>query len=136
MGATAELKQNHKTLQDRLSVVAAGLRTVPPTPKMVRGMCQTLAQVLEQHIAREEQLLAPYAHRLQPVWREQQGYDHADWHAVLQDLTVLRDLDETTPMPLAASYMSQLVEELREHLAEEEREIFPVVAWAETEVVS
>lgn len=126
MGTTAELKQNHKMLQDRLNVVATGLRTVPPTPKVVRGMCTALAQGLEQHIAREEQLLAPYAHRLQPVRREQQGYDHADWHAILQDLTVLRDLDETVALPLAARRMSHLVEELREHLAEEERELFQI----------
>jgi iron-sulfur cluster repair protein YtfE (RIC family) len=96
-------------------------------------MGYALAKILNQHIKREESALRPYSNRVRAVLRRREHQDHADQHRVLRDMHALLQPGTMMPVSLVVPRLVHLIDELREHMAEEERDIFPTVDRAEAE---
>jgi hypothetical protein len=92
----------------------------------VRSEYESLARLLATHLAREATAVAPYANRIRMARRSAEA-DRADVAVVQRDLRLLWEAWETTPLSLLLVHLHQLLDELRECLDEEEREVFPLM---------
>lgn len=134
MAVTAALRKDHDILRTTLECLEAALRVAPEQPLVLRDICcQAFTRVLDRHIKREEAALKPYRHRVQRILRQRERQDHADQRRVLRDLNALLLQGVTVPAGTIAPRFFHLIDELREHMAEEEREIFPTVDRVEAE---
>lgn len=130
MTITAVLRKDHEVLRRKLETLEGALQIMPEAPHALRELCFSLAKLLNEHIAREEQAVRPYRHRLSRVLQERAHHDHADQRLILRDLnTLLRQ--GHAPTSLIVARLSHLIDELREHFSEEERSVFPCVDRAE-----
>ncbi len=134
MTVTAVLRKDHDILRTKLKCLEAALRVAPQTPLVLRKMCcHSFTRVLDQHIKREEAALKPYRHRVRAILQQRKHQDHADQRRVLRDLNALLLQGVKIPVGAVAPRFFHLIDELREHMVEEEREIFPTVDRAEAE---
>ena len=134
MATTAMLKKDHEVLRRKLEFIETALQVAPQSVFVLRDMCYSLTKMLEAHIRREEAALAPYTNRIREILRYRAGHDHADQQQVLGDVNTMLLAGIKMPTSTVVNRLSHLIEELREHMAEEEREVFPVVEKAEEEV--
>lgn len=130
MSITAVLRKDHEVLRRKLETVEGALQVLPQAPHVLRELCFSLAKLLNEHIAREEQAVRPYRHRLSQMLQERTHHDHADQRLILRDLNALLQQGHV-PTSVVASRLSHLIDELREHFSEEERCVFPCVDHAE-----
>ena len=133
MAVTTMLKKDHEVLRRKLEFLEAALQVTPQMPFVLREMCHSLARILDEHIHREDEALMPYANRIRTILRYRADQDHADQRLILRDVNALLLLGIKMPTGKVVSLLSHLIEELREHMAEEEREVFPAVDEAEEE---
>lgn len=132
MTVTAALRKDHDILRTTLECLEAALRVAPEQPLAVRDICcGGVTRVLDQHIKREEAALKPYRHQMRMMLRQRERQDRADQRRVLRDLNALLLQGVTVPAGAIAPQFFHLIDELREHMAEEEQEIFPTVDRAE-----
>ena len=131
MAVTTMLKKDHEVLRRKLEFLEAALQMAPQTPFVLRDMCHSLTRMLDEHIRREEQTLAPYTNRISALFRYRAGQDHADQRLVLRDVNTLLLEGIKMPTSTVVSRLSHLIDELREHMAEEEQQVFPAVDRAE-----
>jgi hemerythrin-like domain-containing protein len=127
MGVTELLTQDHKFLRAELRLLEAAMRMGPEAPFVLREMCASLASMLEDHIWHEAEALRPYCDRIEAFRRERMAREHADQQIVLRDVNTLLLGGMNAPVNRVAPSLTQLMEELREHMDEEERELFPLV---------
>jgi len=127
MGATEVLRKDHQLLREKLEFLEAAMQVAPEAQFALREMCWSLARVLDAHIKREEQVLAPYGNRIAALTQYHLAQDHADQRVVLRDVNALLLGGIKTPVSRVMPPLSHLIDELREHMEEEEREVFPVV---------
>jgi iron-sulfur cluster repair protein YtfE (RIC family) len=127
MGATEVLRKDHQLLREKLEFLEAAMQVAPEAQFALREMCWSLARVLDEHIKREEQVLAPYGNRIAALTQYHLAQDHADQRVVLRDVNALLLGGIKTPVSRVMPPLSHLIDELREHMEEEEREVFPVV---------
>jgi len=136
MTVTAVLRKDHDILRSKLVFLEAALRVVPQPPCILHEIGCALAKILNQHIKREASALRPYSNRVRAVLRRREHQDHADQHRVLRDINALLQQGMTMPGSTVVPRLVHLIDELREHMAEEERDIFPTVDRAEVERIS
>jgi len=127
MGATESLRREHQILRAKLKLLAVAMQMGPDASFVLREMCWSLARMLEQHIQREAEALRPYSDRIQALTQARMAQDHADQQTILRDVNILlvgriNALTSQVILPLA-----HLIDELREHMDEEECELFPMV---------
>ena len=133
MAVTAVLKKDHEVLRRKLEFIETALQVAPQSVFVLREMCHSRTKMLNAHIRREEQALMPYANRIRAILRYREGHDHADQQQVLGDINTMLLAGIKMPTSTVVARLSHLIEELREHMAEEEREVFPAVDAAEEE---
>ncbi|MDP3723561.1 MAG: hemerythrin domain-containing protein [Candidatus Omnitrophota bacterium] len=134
MAVTAMLKKDHEVLRRKLEFIETALCVAPQSVFVLREMCHSLTKMLDAHIRREEQALLPYANRVQAILRYRAGEDHADQQQVLRDINTMLLAGIKMPTSTVVNRLSHLIAELREHMAEEEHEVFPAIEKAEEEV--
>lgn len=134
MAVTAMLKKDHEVLRRKLEFIETALQVAPQSVFVLRDMCHSLTKMLDAHIRREEQTLAPYNNRIHAILQYRAGQDHADQQQVLRDVNTMLLAGIKMPTSTVVDRLSHLIQELREHMAEEEHEVFPAVEKAEEEV--
>jgi len=134
MAATTMLKKDHEVLRRKLEFIETALEVAPQSVFILREMCHSLTKMLDAHIRREEEALAPYANRVRAILRYREGRDHADQQQGLRDINMMLLAGIKMPTSTVVNRLSHLIDELREHMAEEEHEVFPAVEKAEEEV--
>ena len=127
MPITETLRKDHQLLRKRLEFLEAAMQVAPEAQFALREMCWSLAHLLDAHIKREERVLAPYYNRIGALIQHRASHDHADQRAVLRDVNALLLGGIKAPVSRVVPSLAQLIEELREHMAEEEQEVFPMV---------
>ena len=133
MAVTTMLKKDHEVLRRKLEFLEAALQVAPQSVFVLREMCYSLTKMLDAHIRREEEALTPYTNRILAILRYRADQDHADQRLILRDVNALLLQGIKMPPSKVVSLLAHLIEELREHMAEEEREVFPAVDEAEEE---
>jgi len=134
MPVTTMLKKDHEVLRRKLEFLEAALHVAPQSVFVLREMCHSLTKMLDAHIRREEQALAPHANRVRAILRYRAGEDHADQQQVLRDINTMLLAGIKMPTSTVVNRLSHLIEELREHMVDEEQHLFPAVDKAEEEV--
>lgn len=131
MTVTAILKKDHEVLRRKLEFIETALHVAPQSVFVLREMCYSLTKMLDAHIRREEEALSPYTNRIRAILRYHAGQDHADQQQVLRDINTMLLAGIKMPTSTVVNRLSHLIAELREHMVEEEREVFPAVDRAE-----
>lgn len=134
MSMTEPLRKDHEILRQQLEALEAELQAVPTATASVQQLCHSLARFVEGHMAKEEQMFAPYAHRFGPGVRQHLLGDHTDEWMLLHELDMLFTSNIRVPTSELVTRLGQLVEQLRDHLDLEERSVFPVIDRAEQEM--
>jgi hemerythrin-like domain-containing protein len=127
MGATESLRREHQILRAKLKLLAVAMQMGPDASFVLREICWSLARMLEQHIQREAEALRPYSNRIQALTQARMAQDHADQQVVLRDVNALLLGGINAPVGRVVPPLAHLIEELREHMNEEEYELFPVI---------
>jgi len=127
MGVTEGLKKDHELLRLKLSFIEAAMEVAPEAQFALREMCFSLARLLDGHIRREQQVLAPYGGRLGALRTSHLAEDHADQRVTLRDVNAVLLGGIHAPVSTIVPPLASLIKALREHMAEEEREVFPAV---------
>lgn len=127
MSLTAPLRKDHQALRSRLELLKGAMRVAPEAQFALRELCWSLARLLEAHIEREGQALAPYSDGIQALARARLRHDCADQRLVLRDVNALLLNGLRTPLGIVVPRLAQFLEELEECMEEEEREVFPMV---------
>ena len=78
MATTAMLRKDHEVLRRKLEFIETALQVAPQSVFVLREMCHSLTKMLDAHIRREEEVLAPYTNRVRAILRYREGHDHAD----------------------------------------------------------
>ena len=134
MSTLEELRKEQDTLRQAL-VQLERVLVVSIAPEAVQQQCRSVMGLLQVYVQKEEEAVALYANRIQAVMRQQGTYDHADPRVVLHDLRALTTVWASAPTREFMIHLRRLMDELRERLEEEERDIFPVVESAEAGVL-
>ena len=127
MSLTEPVRKDHRILRAKLRLLEAAMRVAPEAQFVLREMCWSLAQMLDDHIKHEIEVLQPYRNRIQALTQEHMAQEHADQQVVLRDVNALLLRGLHTPMSKVVPPLAHLIEELREHMDQEEREVFPIV---------
>mgnify|MGYP001603036910 FL=1 len=127
MSLTEPVRKDHQILRAKLRLLEAAMRVAPEAQFVLREMCWSLAQMLDDHIKHEIEVLQPYRNRIQALTQEHMAQEHADQQVVLRDVNALLLRGLHTPMSKVVPPLAHLIEELREHMDQEEREVFPIV---------
>ena len=127
MKAIDRLKRDHAILRSKLDVLEAALGMGPETWFVLREVCFTLSRQLRDHIKREEGLVAACRKAMNPKVLAEVAVEHKDEPAHLRTINRLfvsqagHSLDRITPA------LTDIIQGLRHHMAEEERELFPIL---------
>lgn len=127
MSATEHLKREHQVLRAELRLLEAAMRLAPEAPAVLCETCWSLSGMLEQHIQHEAQAVRPYRNRIDTLRRERMAREHADQQIVLRDVRGPLVGGLKAPLSEVVPPLTHLIEELRAHMEEEERELFPLL---------
>lgn len=127
MNAIERLQRDHTTLRAKLILLETALRYGPEMWFALRELCFTLAKQLQDHIRREEALIAGCRSRLPAAVTQEIAIAHRDEPEHLRVLTraFLRggaqSLKELVPV------LTGVIQGLRRHMEEEEQALFPLL---------
>ena len=127
MSLTEMLRRDHQLLRRKLEFLESAMQLAPETQFVLREMCWSLAHMLTEHIRHENEVLRPYSNRIKAFTHWWMAQDHADQQIVLRDINALLLGGMKAPISRVVPPLTHLIEELREHMEEEEREVFPMV---------
>lgn len=127
MKAIERLKRDHVILRAKLDVLESALRLGPDTWFVLREMCYTLSRQLQQHIRREEGLVAQCRAALTAQQAQQLRLEHRDEPERLRALNRLFLREHGRSLTQVAPVLRAMIKGLRQHMDEEERELFPVL---------
>ena len=127
MGVTELLRSDHEQLRKQLDSLEGAMRVAPEAQFALRGLCFSLSRMLGEHTKREEDVLAPYRDRIQTLINNRFSQDRADQRGVLKGINLLLLDGLKAPVGRVVTRLARLVDELREHMNELEREVFPLV---------
>lgn len=127
MDVTERVRQDHRILRAKLRLLEAAMQVAPEAQFVLREMCWSLAHMLDAHITHENEVLQPYSNRINALTKERMAQEHADQRVVLRDVNTLLLGGLKTPISAVVPPLAHLIEELRAHMEEEERELFPMV---------
>lgn len=133
MTVTAMLKKDHEVLRRKLEFLETAMQVAPQSVFVLRDMCHSLTKMLDAHIRREEQAVAPHTNRIQALLKYRAGKDHTDQRQVLRDINTMLLAGIKMPTSTVVYRLAHFIEELREHMADEEAHLFPAVDKAEQE---
>ena len=120
----------HRLIRHTLSALQEVLANSQPSD-VAQNIHQAVVELLEAHLRKEEQMMAPYDSRIQAVLRADQLRDHVEPKIVLRELGMLFAAWQYVPTGLLASHLTHLIDELRECFDEEEHRVFPIAEQAE-----
>jgi len=123
MAVTDTLRKEHEAIRGRLDHLETVLPSAAVRPRQLRAMTQALAQMLEQHIHEEELAFGSNPCLCEPRRLHLLG-DHADERVLLRDIRALCDQPRSVPMGRHVGHCWRLITELREHMQEEERDLY------------
>jgi len=127
MKAVDRLRRDHTILRAKLNVLEGALKMGPEVWFVLREVCYTLARQLRDHIRREEALVAACRHAMREETLTHVTVEHRDEPQRLRLLNRLfmeetgHSLDHLRPV------LTDVIDGLRRHMAEEEAELFPVL---------
>jgi len=132
-----QLQHEHDILRAKLALLENALRVGPEACFAIRELVYTISRRLAEHEEREEVQLYPLLHETLPEAEDQFARSLAVQHEEHQSL--LRALHRLTlrgmrmPLMTVADLVQQLTASLREHMAREERLLFPIAARLEAD---
>ena len=127
MGVTEFLRSDHEQLRTQLDSLEGAMRIAPEAQFALRELCFSLTRMLDEHIQREKEALAPYRDRIQALINNRSSQDRADQRGVLKGIDLLLLDGLKAPVGRVVTQLVRLVDELREHMNEVERKVSPVV---------
>ncbi len=127
MGVTELLRSDHEQLRKQLDSLEGAMRVAPEAQFALREMCFSLTRMLGEHIKREKEALVPYRDRIQALINNRSSQDRADQRGALKGINLLLLDGLKAPVGRVVTQLARLVDELREHMNELEREVFPLV---------
>lgn len=131
MNAIDRLRRDHQILRSKLEVLEAALRLTPPTTWFIlRELCYTLSRQLQDHIRREEQLIATCRATLSPNVLAHTQLEHEDEPQLLRTVHHLFVEEGGQALERVRAALNELTPRLRRHMDEEEADLFPVIEQA------
>ncbi len=127
MRAIDRLKRDHQLLSTKFALIESALRMGPGSWFVLREMCFSLACQLTDHIRREERVLARCRAVLPSGAREAAALAHRDEPEHLRAINGMFLGPEGSQFSRIEAALLTTIRGLREHMAEEERDLFPAV---------
>jgi iron-sulfur cluster repair protein YtfE (RIC family) len=131
MRPSDELRYDHEVLRGKLDLLEEELPSLPRLRVSVSKLTDSLASCLRSHAEREERLLAGVTSpRIDPFLNHPLQHVHDDHLNERIRLAVLHGLlagEPSAPQGQVITQASDLIKELREHMAEEEACVFPLL---------
>ena len=125
MRAIDRLKRDHQILRAKLDVLEAALRMGPETWFVLQEVCYTLARQLQDHIRREEQLIATCSQAMSEQTLARLAVEHRDEPQLLRTINRLFVDDRGHAFAQVRSALTTVIGRLCHHMDEEEAELFP-----------
>lgn len=127
MNAIERLRRDHRLLRAKLDVLETGLRMGPETWFVLREVSFTLARQLQDHLRREEGLVAACRKALTPTLLAELAVEHKDEPRHLQAINRLFVSDTGHSLERIRPVLAEVIQGLRRHMAEEETGLFPIL---------
>lgn len=127
MNAIERLRRDHVILRSKLDVLEAALGLGPEAWFTLREMCFTLSRQLQDHIKREEDLVAACRNAMNPNVLAEVVVEHKDEPAHLRAISRLFMTTTGHSLAQIRPALLTVIEGLRHHMAEEEAELFPIL---------
>lgn len=130
MHASEELRYDHEVLRGKLMLLEERAPSVRECPCTFSRLTDSLATCLRSHTEREERLLAMSALRQGEPQRVRLQHLHDEHENHRTRLAILHDLlsqPESASEEQIIAQASDLANDLREHMAREERQVFPLL---------
>ena len=122
------LRSDHVLLRQKLQLLESTLHTSPEARTVLREMCGSLLRLLQQHIRNEESVLRPSGHYLGAPPPIPHVHDHISVAATLRAVHDLLQQEWKASVPLVVLRLSQVIEQLREEMDEQERTVLAPTA--------
>ena len=126
MRGTERLRRDHKILRAKLDVLESALRMGPETWYVLREVCFTLSRQLRDHIRREEDLVAACRAAMNPKVLAEVVVEHYDEPEHLRSVNRMFISDGERSFNQLKIALTEVIDGLRHHMAEEEAELFPI----------
>ena len=127
MRAVERLKRDHKILRAKLDVLESALRMGSETWFVMREVCFTLARQLGNHMKREEALITACRKTMNPKVLAEVALEHKDEPAHLRTINRLFVTESGHSLERLGPALTEVIQGLRRHMAEEEAELFPIL---------
>jgi iron-sulfur cluster repair protein YtfE (RIC family) len=127
MEPIARLKRDHRVLRSKFDVLESALRMGPETWFVLREVCYSLSRQLADHLKREDALLASCREAIGPATLAKIERVHHDEPGHLRKITRLFVQEPLGSFETLKIALEVAIEGLRLHMAEEEREVFPIL---------
>lgn len=126
MNAVERLRRDHQLFRSKLDVLEVVLKTPGDTWFVLREVCFTLARQLRDHIRREEELTVACRKSLSPRILAEVVVEHRDEPEHLRAVNRMFISETGHSMARIKPALAGVIKGLRRHMAEEERELFPI----------
>ena len=127
MTAVDRLKRDHKLLRSKLDMLESALGMSGDTWFVLRELCFTLSRQLRNHIQREEELVALCRLAMNPKTLAEVVLEHKDEPKHLRTINRLFVSEQGHSLEHIKPALTDAIQKLRHHMAEEERELFPIL---------
>lgn len=127
MNAVDRLRRDHRILRAKLDVLEATLRMGQDTWFVLREVCFTLSRQLRDHMRREEELVAASRRAVAPTLLAELAVEHKDEPRHLRAINRLFVSEHGHSLDRIRPALTQVIEGLRHHMAEEEVALFPIL---------
>ena len=125
MNPVERLRRDHQVLRAKLNVVESALEMGEDTWFVLRELCHSLAGQLQDHLKREEALLAAYRQRVGERRCACLTVEHRDEAEHLRTINRLFCHDPARTFPSVRGQLRNVIHALRAHLDDEEANLFP-----------
>jgi len=127
MNAVERLKRDHQILRAKLNVLETALTLGPESWYVLREVCFTLSRQLQDHMRREEELIARCRQTMSPHVLAEIALEHQDEPAHLRTINRLFITQVDYSLERIKPVLTEAIQGLRRHMAEEEAELFPIL---------
>jgi len=127
MNAVDRLKRDHEILRSKLDVLETALGMGSQTWYVLREVSFTLGKQLRDHIRREEELVALCRKAMNPKVLAEVSVEHHDEPEHLRTINRLFVKEPTHSLDRLKPVLKDVIQGLRHHMAEEERDLFPIL---------
>lgn len=127
MNAVERLRRDHAILRSKLDALEAALGMGEETWYVLREVCFTLARQLRDHIRREEDLVAACRQAMNPQVLAEVVVEHHDEPKHLRTINRLFVSQASHALDRIRPALTEVIQGLRRHMAEEEAQLFPIL---------